>query len=211
MTIIRSATLALLLFCALPLEAQLIRAVGVKAGLSLANEKYKFKQIPIDPDPQRRTGWCASVFVEWLDLPSFSISTELMYTQKGMGMIFNETGPDGPEVIRTFTVDNRLDYLSLPILAKIIMPTPVVSPYLLAGPRFDILLGYSSDNHAFDLLYDQFKSSTAGGTVGVGVNLKPLFPLLAEARYNWDLTDSFNISTLEVSNNTFDLLVGLTF
>jgi hypothetical protein len=151
--------------------------------------------------------------VEWFDLPILSVVTQLEYIPRGMEQVVNVTGPDGPEIIGTTTIENRLDYLSIPILAKGRLDLGSVTPYALAGVRFDYLLGYESEGGAFDIVYSAFDETTIGASVGAGVELNELLPfgLLFEARYNLDLEDAFSTDLLKVSNNAYDLWIGVTF
>ena len=111
------------------------------------------------------------------------------------------------------TFYSRLDYLSIPVLAKVTLPGTIISPYVVAGPRFDFLLGYKSDENAFSDLYNKFKKNIFGGTVGLGVETGSLLPvtLTADVRYNFDFMKSYKTEYLEVTNNAFDFMVGVRF
>jgi hypothetical protein len=102
-----------------------------------------------------------------------------------------------------------VDYLSVPVLAKVRLSFPAITPYLIAGPRADLLLSKKGDG--FDAVIDKFKSTDVGGTFGLGVELHTLLPvgLLAEIRYNPSFRDAFKNEFLSVRNHSFDFLVGL--
>ena len=192
-------------------DAGLIRRGGVKLALTSANQNYELFALPGN-ETDRRFGLAAGVFLEWFDLPLLSVITQVEYAQRGMNQEVNLTDTSG-SVIGRGTIGNRLDYLSVPIMAKLRLDLGGVSPYALAGVRFDYLLGYSSDLGAFNPVYDSFDKSIMGGAAGAGIEIPDLLPvgLLAEVRYNFDLTDSYKTDLLKVSNNALDFWVGITF
>jgi hypothetical protein len=192
-------------------QAQLIKGYGLKIGLTSADQKLKYSSFT--GDTKRRIGFNVGGYVEWLDIPFFSVLTEVEYVQRGMGQEFTITTEDSPEGIGKKTLYTRLDYISIPVLAKATLPGTIISPYIVAGPRLDILLGYKSDENAFNDLYGKFKKNIFGGTVGLGAETGSVLPvtLTADVRYNFDFTKSFKNEYLEVSNNAFDFMVGIRF
>lgn len=190
--------------------SQLITGYGLKAAITSANQDFSYS-IPFDITTKRRLGLMFGAYVEWLNFPSFSIVTQIEYAQRGMGQEFIVTDESGPEPKGIITLYSRLDYLSLPLLAKVKFPAEPVSPYLLAGPRIDYFLGGSSDRDLFT--YDDFKKTTVGGSVGVGAATTTLLPVdaLIEIRYNFDLTDSYSTQNLKIRNNAYDLWLGVGF
>jgi hypothetical protein len=206
-----AALIALTAILPAPANAGLIRSGGVKLALSTAGQSYEIFAVP-GMETDRRFGLGAAVFLEWFDLPLLSVVTQVEYTQRGMSRDFNVTDTSGA-VVGTMSIGNRLDYISVPIMGKLRIDLGGVTPYALAGVRFDYMLGYSSDQGAFNDLYDAFDRSIMGGAAGAGVELDGLLPVgvLAEVRYNFDLTDSYKTDLARVSNNSVDLWVGITF
>lgn len=204
------AVLLLVVAAPEPLSAGLIRRGGAKLALTSADQSYSYTS-PVSLDPDRRIGVGAAVFLEWFDVPVLSLVTQLEYLPRGMKETFNVTSPDGPEVIGQVEIRNRLDYISLPVLAKARIDLGSIAPYALAGVRIDRLLGYDSDRGAFDPVYADFKKTTVGGSAGAGLEIGSLLPvaLLVEVRYNFDLTDSYKSDLLNVTNNSYDLWLGI--
>jgi len=193
-------------------NGQLVKSFGAKVAFTSADQRFDYSAFP-DLATKRRSGFNIGGFVEWLNIPYFSILTQLEYTQRGVGQEFVITSSQGPDPIGRITVYSRLNYLSLPVLVKLALPATVLSPYLIAGPRIDILLGYNSYQGAPNLLYDNFKGSVIGGSAGLGVETKSMLPftLIVEARYNFDFADSFDNQFLRVNNNAFDFWLGVGF
>jgi hypothetical protein len=202
----------LVLMCTNESPSQLIKGYGIKLGMTSADQKFNYTFIS-GIETKRRLGFISGVYVEWLDIPVISVITEVDYTQRGMGQGLYVTSEAGPERIGTKTFYSRLDYLSIPVLAKATLPGTIISPYIFAGPRFDFLLGYKSDENTFNDLYGKFKKNIFGGTVGLGAETGSLLPvtLTVDFRYNIDFTKSFKNSDLEVTNNAFDFMVGVRF
>ena len=188
---------------------QLLRGFGIKGGATMANQTWEYVSIP-DLTTNERWGITGSAFVELLNLPYLSLLVETQYTQKGMtfsATVATAQNPDGTGQI--ITKRPRIDYLSIPILAKMRLTTPVVTPYLIAGPRCDFLL--TRHGEGFQAVIDDFKSSELGATFGAGAELEValLFEVLIEFRYNANFEDAYKTSFLRVRNHTLDFMLGV--
>ncbi len=197
-------------WCFTTINAQLIRGYGIKVGTVSANQTWNYTTLS-DLSTESRWGLTLSGFVEVLDIPYFSIVAELQYAQKGTKILIPETGPEDPAIIGTETISPRVDYLSIPILVKIRFSNPLIEPYIMAGPRVDVLLSKSGD--AMSDVVDKFKSSDYGLTVGVGAEIGSWCPLhlLAEVRYNTSLNKAYDSDGVNVRNESLDLIVGIRF
>ncbi len=206
------SALVVLLMCTAETEAQFIKQYGFKVAFTSADQEYNLAPVP-DLETKRRSGVNVAGFLELFDLPVFSLITQVEYAQRGMGVEFAVTSPSGPEPIGMTTLYSRVDYLSIPVLVKARLETEAVSPYIMAGPRFDVMLGYKSDKDAFNLLYDEFKKTNWGASVGAGVESDAVLPFVvsAEFRYNFDFADSYRSDLANVRNNAFDVWVGFGF
>lgn len=191
-------------------KAQLLKEYGLKVALTSADQRYDVTLAP-GIETKRRVGFNVGAFVEWFDVPFFSLITQVEYAQRGMGQNVILTGPSGPDPVGVRSLYSRLDYLSVPVLAKLRLQTGPIVPYFVAGPRADIFLGYRSDENAFNAVYDQFKKTSLGGSAGVGIQIESLLPftVFAEARYNFDFADSYDTDLLKVRNNAFDFWLGV--
>jgi hypothetical protein len=105
-----------------------------------------------------------------------------------------------------------LEYVSIPVLAKLRLRILPLETYFLAGPRVDFLV---SRNAGVTSFYDKFRKFDIGGTFGVGLELHQLLPidLTTEFRYSPNFNDSFNGNffgrPLKVKNKSFELLLGV--
>jgi opacity protein-like surface antigen len=190
-------------------HAQLLRGYGLKLGAVAADQNWKYTSIPA-LSTDNRWDFTAAVFVELLDHPFLSAIIEVQYTRKGMSEsipITTEAQPDGTGEF--ITKKPRVDYISIPLLAKVRFSTPEFSPYLIAGPRFDFLVSKKGDT--YEVVIDKFETTEFGATVGVGIDFASLLPvnLLAEFRYNPSFNDAFNNNFLSVRNRSLDFLLGV--
>ena len=181
-------------------HAQLLRGFGIKVGVTAAEQAWDYTYLPV-LSTETRWGITGSAFVELLRIPSLSFLVEAQYTQKGMTVtlpISTETQPEGTG--QYITKQPRVDYLSIPILAKVRFGTPLVTPYLIAGPRYDLLL--TRHGEGFQAVIDGFKNSELGAAIGMGAELESILPFdaLIEFRYNASFTDAYNTSFLKVRN-----------
>jgi hypothetical protein len=196
-------------------QAQLLKSYGVKAAVTSSSQSYTYSNPPFPsfgPDVKRRVGFGIALYAEWLNVPVISIISQMEYVQRGIGEEITIT-TNSPTPIRTEIRDKRLDYLSIPILAKALIPFGIVSPYILVGPRFDILLGYRDEFIVGTSIYQDFKKTMFGGTIGAGFDLTDLLPakISVEFRYNGDLSDSYDTSLMKVRNSAYDIWVGVAF
>jgi hypothetical protein len=211
--IIIQLTLALLL-CGGVSNAQLIKSYGFKLALTSASQNFEYSTPPwawwTGSKTSAKIGFNIAAFVEWFDHPVFSVVSQIEYANRGTHLVYQLPGG-------TRSTDGSVNYLSIPILAKVVVPMGAVSPYFLVGPRADFLVGYqefvvllSGNPNYRDLLYSDFKKAMVGGSIGVGVQFDSLLPVsaLVELRYNIDFIDSYDKNNLKVHNNAIDAWLG---
>jgi hypothetical protein len=202
-------------------HAQLFNAVGVKGGINFSASSIKIvpDDIPSSElETQRRTGWQAALFAEWLQMPVFSVVTQVEYAQRGFTEEQVRTDENSPVPLGTFKLNTRMDYVSVPVLIKLQPSNTGIKPYAILGPRFDFLVHRETvieEDGSLNLEFsmaDAVNDRAVGGTVGMGVTAKALsLPLLLEARYNFDFNDNADSEFLTVKNNAVDLWLGIMF
>jgi len=193
-------------------QAQSVKHWGFLAGYTTADQDW-------DPgffDVEKRDGIHAGVYAEWLGMPHVSLVTELVYVQKGGGIEIFTTDESGPDIIDVRTDYAKFDYLSLSVLGKLALPSSTLSPYLLAGPRLDILIGHSQDNDFMALLNEEYETFVVGFTVGGGLQAPSILPgnIFVEFRANFDITDAYqgdnpDLVNSKIKNTSFDISLGV--
>ena len=156
------------------------------------------------PPLAERAGIDAGIFVEWLDMPILSFITEAQYIQKGVTEGFDDFIFARP----------RVDYISVPILAKVRLSIPPFTdsqymPYMIAGPRVDLLINEITDRHF--LSFGKFKNIDYGASVGAGIEFSTIAPFRIdlEFRYSPNFTDSYTDFYTKVRNNSWELLLAV--
>jgi opacity protein-like surface antigen len=193
-------------------HAQSIIGYGIKGGFAVANQNFDYSSFGVDTK-SNRVGLSGSAFVELSGFKFISLLTEVNYIQKGMVEKQIITGEDSPEPLGTLELDNRVDYISIPILAKMTFRNKFLSPFITIGPRFDFLLSYKSENSFFDTIYEKFGALDIGGDFGAGTEyqISNPFVLLLELRYSHSYSDAYKTKLLSVKNNSYQFLFGLKF
>ena len=196
-------------------SAQIIRSYGIKAGAVLAGQHWDYSPSSplagIDIADQMRWGLDVGCFIEWLDTPTFTLITEAHYLQRGFREELPATSPASPDGIWTQVLTPRLDYLSIPLLMKARIDFASVSPYLLSGPRYDVLLSKNPDG--YDLVIDQIKDYDWGLAFGAGIvyDLSPCFDVGAEFRYDLSFQDIYKTNILTVRNHSMQFQAYIAF
>ena len=192
------------------LNAQFIHSYGVKTGCVIANQNFDYTDNSFNLDTQNRYGLNIGTFIEFAYNSNLHLLIETHYIQKGMVVKFKEYDPFA-NYGGIIEFNNRVDYLSLPVLGKIAYKFNKLSPYIIVGPRIDILLGYDSDFAA--IVYDEFESIDFGGTLGLGCEFSFIGSqtFLIEMKYSPSFTNSYETDLLRVTNNSFEFIAGIKF
>jgi hypothetical protein len=153
---------------------------GIKAGANFAS-------IADASNVSNKTGFLIGVFAGVKFNDNVGIQGDLLYSQQGA-----DFDPD--------KID--LNYVNIPIVLKYFV---VKGLHIQAGPQF----GFIVDDNIKDLPQDigEAESFDLTGVVGVGYD----FPLgiRADARYNFGLTDIFDVG--EGKNAVVSLSLGYSF
>jgi len=192
---------------------------GVKAGIALADQTWKYSNFLGTVARDTRTGLVVGAFADLSLGPILHLQPEALYVQKGDAVEVPITSPSFPDPVGTRTLRDRIDYLSLVAPVKLQATRGLLGFYLIGGPRLDLKLSTRSDIDGPDInaILDSYKSSVAGLTVGAGVqrSFGTFGPVLLEARYDYDLSDAAkhvgSEATLVIDNKEFSILVGLIF
>lgn len=205
---------AIILFCSFNAQAYSINGYGFKIGVVRSCQDFDYTTAWFDDLDlySYRTGFNFGVFIECFDFPTFSLLIEAHYIQKGMKIdeILCVTITGELDSIRTF--DYRVDYLSIPILPKLIIKYKYISPYLIIGPRFDFLIGYKIED-VNDVVYKNLENFIFGGDIGAGIeiSISNFLTSLLEFRYSLDFKNAYKTDLLKVKNKSYEILFGLKF
>lgn len=203
--------------------SQIINNYGFKAGICTSYEVSETKINHEKYSSESRVGIDAGLYAELLPWKNFHIVPEVHFIQKGMKFLVSPEY-ELPELTGE-KVNTTLNYFSFPLLAKLNLPFRFFSAYLVAGPRYDILL--SKDENIINGYYREVNNKSWGYIAGAGFTKKinNKFGLLAEFRFNKELSSfrntGFSINginysyfdevSIDISNTSMQFLLGIYF
>ncbi len=202
--------ITLILLTTISASAQIIQNYGFKVGYVSSSQTYS--NFDLDNSIKRKSGYSFGVYADIFNFNGFSISPELKYIQKGMGLELVITGEEGPEPIGKKIEYVYHNYLSIPI--SLVYKIQLISgtPFLKIAPRYDILLNSHDDFNSTSSTYDNYKN-VFGGTLSIGFipNLNMVFNPFIEFSYHLDFTSTYSNSFTEIKNNVFEVNLGIQF
>jgi hypothetical protein len=180
--------------------------VGTKGGVDFATFRGDFDEL-VGFD----TRTCAAIggFVMFDFGAPVALQVEAMYMQKGAKTEVQDTGPSG-NPIRTFEWRYELDYLEVPVLARIGLGSAgPVRPYVIAGPSFGFALGGHVESERGSLDLPDMKALDFGVAGGLGAEaVAGPYRVGLEGRYATGVSDLYDIGgNLESINSVFSILV----
>ena len=212
--------LALLFACSAILQAngQVLKSIGLKGGVSVANQDWNYKSTTYTLNTENRNGFYSALTFEFLKSKYLSLSTDLGYCAKGSATEVMNTTNDLPEGDGTYeTYDTKFDYFTLSPSIKLRYETTHLVPYALFGLRMDYQLSYKSD-FDYQLIEKEFNKTIWGANFGAGLEYKfKQLGIFLEGQYQYDFTkvldmpESASNSAVEVNNEAFVICVGLKY
>ena len=194
------------------LQGQVAYTFGVKGGISLANQGYRITPIDYTLDTDPVPGPVVSFFLEPFRGAHLSFQLDLSYACKGsktsvQGVTVNHLEQDRITVIEGEPALSRFRYLSLSPGARYRLGQGPLVPYILAGPRLDLLLDYSSDS---DYPLETQRGVVFGISCGAGVEYSlQKTGLFGEFQYQPDLSPVTNEEPLLIRNRMLSLMLGI--
>jgi hypothetical protein len=165
---------------------------GIKGGLSFAT----LSESDASPDFRNRTGFAVGVSLGLPLAGLLALQPEALYAEKGAGAA-------------TAAQATTLAYLDIPVLLRLNFPTPVLTPFVVAGPQASLRLRCRVGQRDCD---QDFGGTDYAGAVGAGIKLQGGVRLTVEVRYTQGLKDIRNVSEgFDTRTRTFLTLVGLSF
>ncbi len=191
------------------LKAQI--SVGLKGGGNFANVNATQSLDNLIPDFQDITTFSVGGVAEIGITDQLAFQPELLYTRKGFGIrqstdvnLFNIPLPLG------VTAETHLDYLELPLLAKVKLGTNNINAFLTAGPTFgyatggrlltraNVLLDFTLVDTPINLEAINFQRFEIGGALGAGLEVDTEYGrFFAEARYNHGFSQLYDIPLVD--------------
>lgn len=198
-------------------NAQIIKDIGVKSGISLSSQNWIYNGTDIELKRDYRTGLNFAVNLEWFDNDYFTLITDIGYIQKGFKEEIMMTTPDNPDSGPLKTFDTRFDYLFFSPQLKVRKEINRIIPYVFVGPRIDYQLSYNSDFN-LAVIENDFEDIIFGLNYGLGIEyMLNGLGLNVEFTNFYDFTDVMNIEPaednpgLKINNNAFTINIGIKY
>jgi len=205
-------TIALILAGFLALYGQRNYSLGIKAGISLANQSYRLTPVDYTLETESVVGPAISFFMEAYKGEHFSLQVDLSYALKGSKTSTQSVTVDHLDNDRIIVNEGEqststFNYLSIAPMARYRLGQSSLLPYFLLGPRLDMLLNYSSDS---EYPLTRQNGSIFGLTCGAGLEYRlEKLGLFTELQYQPDLSPVSSKDPLLINNNMLSLTLGL--
>jgi len=155
-----------------------------------------------------KVGFTGGIFLAFNMGSVVTIQWEALYTMKGAS--FEYTDIDG-----TYSEKLYGDYIEIPLLLKLRIPTPGIQPFVFAGPSvgFKLREKLAVNGETIPLEEKILKNNDYGGIFGAGLNLGRSFML--DVRYSLGIQKV--ISTIEgevapdLKNGVWSATIGIAF
>lgn len=155
-----------------------------------------------------------SLMAEWDIFRWLTITAEPGWVHRGykrdLTTFFSRWGSTGGSRI-------QLEYLTLPVLARIKPASWRLAPYLEAGPRLDFLLSRTIEDTGSGnyerAVFEEYNRVTGGVSLGAGLELAHFSPVRLSAGYriNFDTFTSYSDEAITVRNRSAALWFGLSY
>ena len=196
----------------LAIHGQFPSSVGVKAGISVADQTYQISPIDYKLETEVLFGPTASLFLEAFRGDHASFQTDLSYFLKGSrtrteSVTVDHLNNDQVIVNEGELSTSRFSYLSFAPMARYRLGKGATQVYFLLGPRVDFLLKYETDSEY--PLEDQ-NSVIPGLTLGAGLEygLNSL-GFFAELQFQGDFIPVNGQDPLLINNHLLSLTLGI--
>ena len=191
---------------------QLIESAGLKAGISLSNQSFRFTHIDYSLETDLITGPGIAVFMESFRRKHLSFQLDLEFVAKGsetntQSVTINHLDNDRIIVNKGDLNVSKFYYLSLSPMARYRIGKELINPYALLGPRLDYLLKYNTNS---DYPLEDQNSLILGLSAGVGVefNIK-ILGVFIEVQYQPDISSVTSKDPLLINNNILLITLGV--
>ena len=189
---------------AMPQPASADIRFGIKAGGNMAKPTGADARDPL-ATLQSRVGFMGGIFLSVELSRVLSIQSEVLYTMKGATYIANDD---------TYTDKLYADYIEVPMLFKLRIPTPVVQPFIFGGPTvgFKLQEKLMSNGEEVPLTEALFKNNDYGAIFGAGLNLGRNF--MVDIRYSLGMQRVlavFGGAQPDYKNGVWSATIGIAF
>jgi hypothetical protein len=187
---------------------------GLRVSYSASGVVFNYQSSSFSGETDSRLSFNISLVAEWDLQPWLVLGAEPGWARRGykrdITTFFFPFGSMGGSQV-------QLEYLTLPVLARIKPASWKLAPYLEAGPRLDILLSRTIEDTGAGsyerAVFEEYNSITGGVSLGAGLELARFSPVCLSGGYrlNLDIFNSYSDEAITVRNRSSGLWIGLTY
>lgn len=180
---------------------------GIKGGGNMAKVTGADAQ-DLEATLKTKVGFMGGVFLAFNFGSVVTIQTEVLYTMKGATFEYTDLGD-------TYTEKLYGDYVEIPLLLKLRIPTPGVQPFIFAGPSvgFKLREKLTLNGEDVPLTEKLLKDNDYGAIFGAGLNIGKHFML--DVRYSMGLQKVIDVAEgdepLDIKNGVWGATIGIAF
>ena len=199
------------LFSTVIANGQLVNSIGVKGGISIANQEWDYKSIDSRIEKNNRTGIYSALSLEFFKSKNLSLITDIGFIEKGHKEDIEMTSADSPESGPIKTFDTKFSYFEFVPMLKIRKEIGKLIPYALLGARLDYQLSHKSEID-YSALEKDFNKKIYGLTTGAGIEYKiKKIGINSEFQYQHDFNKVLENERLEVKNRSLIVSLGIKY
>jgi hypothetical protein len=163
---------------------------GIKGGANIANVNGNFSDSL--SDWKNTVGFCGGIFLELNFGRVLTVQPEVLYTMKGA-----DTG----------TGKLSFDYLEIPVLLKVRIPTGSIHPFVFAGPAFGFVLKSVWEG----IKIEDMPKADYSAILGAGLQLGGSIHI--DVRYTMGIQKLAipDLKTIDLKNGVLSATLGLAF
>lgn len=191
--------------CLTAFSSSLFAQIGVRAGITLPNQN--FEQDGVEFSFDNNLGLTLAAFFEIGISDNFAIQPELAFVQKGTKTKIDFLGTTEESKL-------RINYIDIPVLAKLKFGNESIAAYVAAGPTFGYAITGSTeedgDKTSFeDDDWDGYNRLEIGANAGAGLGIPLDIGLIfLDFRYLFSLTNLSDDSDITYHNKGICISIG---
>ena len=192
---------------ALPQPAAADVQFGIKLGGNMAKVTGADAQ-DIEGTLKSKVGFTGGIFLAFHLSRVVTIQWEALYTMKGAAFEYTDLED-------TYTEKLYGNYIEIPLLLKLTIPTPGIQPFVFAGPSVGFKLSEKIQINGEDIPLEEklLKNNDYGAIFGAGLNLGRNFML--DVRYSMGLQKVISTiegeTDLDIKNGVWAATIGIAF
>ena len=164
--------------------AQVVESIGLKGGLSFANQTWEFNSPDFTNKKDFKIGMYSVLTANFFKSEYLCLTTDIGLVQKGFQEDVAITNEESPELITSYkTYKSTFNYFTFSPKLSVNYDFNKLITYVFVGPRIDIQTNYKTDYPTNN--FDEFNKIVWGVTYGGGIEyrIKSIGILLEFAGY----------------------------